>query len=198
MKIAFFDFDGTLTTRDSFIHFIRFVRGDMKFLIGMGILSPMLLLYKLKLIPNYKAKQMVLSYFFKGMDESSFVNAANTYSLIYMQTILRSEAMKKIDWHKQQGDKIVVVSASMECWIRPWCDRNKLELIATKLEMKNGKVTGRLLTKNCYGIEKVRRIHQTYQLSEYEYIYGYGDSNGDKEMLEMADEKYWRCFERSL
>ena len=71
-KIAFFDFDGTITTDDSLIKFIRYAKGDMQTVLGMLLLSPMLVIYKLKLIPNYKAKQMMLSYFFKGMDEEQF------------------------------------------------------------------------------------------------------------------------------
>ena len=72
MKLAIFDFDGTITTDDSLIKFIRFVIGDAKTLWGMILLSPMLITYKLKFIPNYKAKQIMLSYFFKGMDEQQF------------------------------------------------------------------------------------------------------------------------------
>ncbi len=73
MIITLFDFDGTITTDDSLIKFIRFVVGDVKTAWGMILLSPMLIIYKLKLIPNYKAKQIMLSYFFKGMDEQLFL-----------------------------------------------------------------------------------------------------------------------------
>jgi phosphoserine phosphatase len=87
MQIAFFDFDGTITTDDSLIKFIRFVVGDTKFVAGMAVLSPMLTAYKLKLIPNYKAKQYMLSYFFKGMGEEKFMKVANEYSLKHINTI---------------------------------------------------------------------------------------------------------------
>jgi len=116
---------------------------------GMLILSPMLITYKLKLIPNYKAKQWMLSYFFKGMEEHKFGKLAEQFSLKHIDTMLRPKAMQKIAWHKEQGHKIVVVSASMECWLKPWCDKTGLDVIATKLEIKNGYVTGRFQTKNC-------------------------------------------------
>jgi len=194
MNIAFFDFDGTITTDDSLLKFIRFVVGDMKFLAGLALLSPMLILYKLKLIPNYRAKQMMLSYFFKGMRAEHFLEIANEYSLSHIQKILRPKAMEKIQWHHDNGDRVVVVSASLECWLRPWCDQNALELIGTRLEIKEDKVTGNLLSKNCYGIEKANRIYQNYTLDNYEMIYAYGDSRGDKEMLELAHEKYYKPF----
>ncbi len=192
--IVFFDFDGTITTDDSLIKFIRFVVGDIKFAIGMVVLSPMLTAYKLKLIPNYKAKQYMLSYFFKVMTEEKFMQVANEYSLKHIDTILRPKAMEKIAWHKEQGHKVVIVSASIECWLKPWCDKHGLDLIATKLEIKDGTVTGKFLTKNCYGIEKANRVHKQYNLSEYDHIYAYGDSRGDRELLELADESFYKPF----
>lgn len=194
MNIAFFDFDGTITTDDSLLKFIRFVVGDVKFLAGLAFLSPMLVVYKLKLIPNYRAKQMMLSYFFKGMQAQKFFNVTNEYSLNHIHKILRPQAMEKIKWHQEKGDRIVVVSASLDCWLRPWCEENNLELIATKLEIKDDRVSGKLLTKNCYGIEKTNRIQQNYSLKDYGIIYAYGDSRGDKEMLAIADEAHYKPF----
>lgn len=194
MKIAFFDFDGTITTSDTLIKFIRFAIGDLKFIFGMIVLSPMLLLYKLKVIPNYKAKQMLISWFFKDMDEERFKDLANEYSLKHIDSILNLDAIDKLKWHKEQNHKIVIVSASMECWIQAWARKNNYELIATKLEMKDRKLTGKFLTKNCFGQEKVNRIKEKYNLDEYEFIYAYGDSSGDKEMLSIANQGFYRKF----
>lgn len=193
-SMVFFDFDGTITTSDSFIKFIRFVVGDIRFILGMTVLSPMLVAYKLRLIPNYTAKQAVLSYFFKGMSEAQFQSTARDYSLKNIDAILRPKAMAKIAWHKEQEHKIVVVSASIESWLKPWCNQHGLDLIATKLEIKEGIVTGKLLTKNCYGMEKVRRVKERYNLDDYDHIYAYGDSRGDKELLELADEGFYQPF----
>lgn len=193
-RISFFDFDGTITTDDSFIMFIRFVKGNVKLIGGIIVLSPMLIAYKLKLIPNFKAKEIMFSYFFKSMNKTKFMQVAKEYSLSQIDTILRPKAMEKIAWHKEQGDKIVIVSASMECWLKPWCDKNHLELIATKLEIKEDVLTGKFLTKNCYGIEKVNRINEIYVLSEYDYIYAYGDSHGDEALLSLANEKFYKPF----
>lgn len=192
--LALFDFDGTITTDDSLIRFIRFSVGNTGAALGMIVLSPMLIAYKLKLIPNHKAKQYMLSYFFKGMSTEKFQQIAEDYSLNHIDTILRPKAMKKIAWHKEQDHKVVIVSASIECWLKPWCDRNGLELIATKLEMKEGIITGKLLSKNCYGIEKANRVNDNYSLRQYDHIYAYGDSRGDKELLTLADERYYKPF----
>ncbi|MGV6815925.1 MAG: HAD family hydrolase [Thiotrichales bacterium] len=194
MVIALFDFDGTITTNDSLIKFIRLVVGNARFLRGMALLSPILTAYKLKLIPNYKAKRMMLSYFFKGMSGERFIEIANEFSLKHIDTILRAGAMEKVAWHKSQGHRVVIVSASIEYWLKPWCDRNDIDLIATRLEISNGIVTGNFLTKNCYGVEKERRIKEKFDLSKYDTIYAYGDSPGDKEMLQLATKSFYKCF----
>jgi|APSaa5957512535_1039671.scaffolds.fasta_scaffold51479_2 phosphatidylglycerophosphatase C len=194
--LAFFDFDGTITTSDSLIKFIRFVVGDVRFIYGLIILAPVLIFYKLKLIPNYKAKQAVLCYFFKGMIQEDFLQAANEYSLKHINDILRPKAMQKIRQHKDQGHKVVIVSASIECWIKPWCDKHDLDLISTKLEMAEGVVTGKFSTKNCYGVEKKHRIKEVYNLDDYDYIYAYGDSQGDLEMLGIADKARYKPFRK--
>ncbi len=194
MHIAFFDFDGTITTDDSLIQFIRFAVGEFTFVSGMVVLSPMLMAYKLKIITNYRAKELMLSYFFKGMSEEKFMQVSKAYSLSQIDTIVRPKAMEKIAWHKEQGHTVVVVSASIECWLKPWCDKNEIELIATKLEMKEGRVSGRFVTKNCYGIEKVNRIKEVYRLTDCTHIYAYGDSRGDKELLALGDERFYKPF----
>ena len=194
LKIAFFDFDGTITTDDSLLKFIRFVVGDVKFLIGLVAISPMLVLYKMKFIPNYKAKQIMLSWYFKGTRQEDFLKVAGEYSLGHIDKIVRPQAMQKIQWHKDEGHKVVVVSASVECWLRPWCDKNGLDLIGTQLEIEDNMVTGKLLSKNCYGKEKANRIRERYDLNSFDFIYAYGDSRGDDEMLELAQEKYYKPF----
>jgi phosphoserine phosphatase len=47
---------------------------------------------------------------------------------------------------------------------------------------------------NCYGEEKVRRIRASYNLDEFNHIYAYGDSEGDKAMLDLAHEHDYKHF----
>lgn len=194
MQLALFDFDGTITTHDSLIKFIRFAVGDVKFVWGMMLLFPVLVAYKLKIIPNYKAKQYTLSYFFKGMDEQLFKTVAKEYSLKHIDTILRPKAMEKITWHKERGDTVVIVSASMRCWLAPWCKKHNLDLISTELEIIDNKLTGNFSTKNCHGKEKENRVKEVYDLHTYDYIYTYGDSSGDRELLALANESFYKPF----
>lgn len=192
MNIVFFDFDGTITSRDSFIDFIIYSCGYKKFITGILCTLPFLVMYKLKIIPNWKAKEKVITWFFGGWTDVRFNAAAITYSQERLTYIIRDTAKKAIESHKRNGDGIAVVSASPENWLQSWCSSNELNLIATKLEIKDGRITGKLSTPNCYGIEKVIRIKEKFNLSDYDTVYAYGDSRGDREMLSLADVKYYR------
>ena len=89
---------------------------------------------------------------------------------------------------------MAVVSASAENWVKPWCDKYGLICLATKLEVKDGIITGKLNGRNCYGDEKVCRIKERLDLSDYHEIIAYGDSSGDKEMLELAHHPFYKPF----
>ncbi len=192
MNLALFDFDGTITKKDSLFDFIYYSSGLVKFVIGLIVLAPVFAGYILKIIPNWKAKENVLSYFFRGWDEKFFSQVAAKYSIERLPALVRKTALDRIEFHKSQGDRLVVVSASADSWLKDWCNSSGLELIGTELEVVNNKLTGKIFGRNCYGREKVKRIKEKYNLDDYKYIYAYGDSSGDIAMLEIADEKYYR------
>lgn len=76
--VAVFDFDGTLIRKDSFLEFIKFAFGKRAFLTGFFLNSPYLVAFKLKLYPNWKAKERVFSYFFRGMSYEQFCRLGRT------------------------------------------------------------------------------------------------------------------------
>ncbi|HME43650.1 MAG TPA: HAD-IB family hydrolase [Syntrophorhabdales bacterium] len=192
MALALFDFDGTITFKDSFGDFIVYAVGRKKFILGAILLSPMLVAYALGFIRNWRAKEIVSTYFFGGWDSRGFKTLASNYSRERLPRIVREIALERIGWHKLKEDKVVVVSASIDLWLADWCANQGVDLIATQLEMRAGRVTGRFLTRNCSGKEKVKRIEERYGLKSFDYIYAYGDSAGDRAMLDVADEKYYR------
>ncbi len=193
-NLSLFDFDGTISSKDSMIDFTQYAVGKLTYFFGLIQLIPTLTAYAFKLMPNHIAKEKFISYFFKGWYADRFETVTKQYSLEQLDKIIRPKAMEKIAWHKAQGHKIVIVSASIECWLKPWCDKHNIDLVATRLEIKNGKLTGKFATKNCYGIEKVNRIKEKYNLSNYNYIYAYADSKGDKEFLRLANKRYYKYF----
>ena len=196
MTLALFDFDGTITTKDSLIDFIQFTIGKSKYYKGLLVLSPILILYKLKFIKNNIAKEKFITYFFRDWDIKLFNKFAEQYSLNQIDKIVRKKAIEKIKWHQSKGHQVVVVSASIECWLKPWCEKHNISLISTKLEIKDNRLTGKFATKNCFGIEKSNRVQKVYSLENIDFIYAYGDSSGDKELLALADESYYKPFRK--
>ncbi len=193
-KIAFFDFDGTLTTQDSFLEFIKFQKGKTAFILGFLRFFPWLLALKLKLVPNDQVKQKILVYFFGGMPESVFQQACDRFAEIRIPPMIRPAALVEIERLRKLQFDLVVVSASAVNWLRSWSDGLGLQLIATRLEVKNGRITGRIEGKNCHGEEKVIRIRQQWDLSEFQEVYAYGDTPADKPMLALASRSFYKPF----
>ena len=108
--------------------------------------------------------------------------------------MIRPDAIKKIEWHKSEGHQVVLVSASVAYWLSPFAADYELDLICTKVKIVDGVCLGELDGLNCFGPEKVRRIKEKYNLNEFDQVYAYGDTRGDKEMLEMADLGFFRPF----
>ena len=194
MILVLFDFDGTITFKDSFLGFIRFSVGKIKYFKGFIYLIPILILYKLKFISGNKAKTIVFSYFFKGQDYNIFKSIADNYSLKEIDKIIRTSALNKINWHKKNNHLVVIVSASLNCYLEKWCKKNRLGLISTEIEIIDSKVTGKFKTRNCSGIEKINRIKEKYDLSKFEYIYAYGNTKDDADMLRLANKTFYRYF----
>jgi HAD superfamily hydrolase (TIGR01490 family) len=193
-SIAFFDFDGTITTKYSFLEIIKWVKGERSFLLGFAFLSPWMLAMKLKLISKTSGKQKVLRYFFGGEKFSRFQDTCDRFVRDRLPFLIRPQALKKIREHQQSGATVVVVTASAGNYVEPWTQQNNLYCIATNLEVKDGLITGKIEGRNCNGKEKAMRIRERFNLADYDTIYAYGDSDGDKPMLELAHFSSYKPF----
>ena len=186
--VAVFDFDGTITTKDTLLEFIIFACGKWKFLAGFLLHTPWLCLMKLHLYPKWKCKERIFSWFFKGMAYNAFADLGQSFSE-RADGILRQSTIRLVNKHMKEGAAVYVVSASIEEWVRPMCSKfGVADVLGTRIDVDDqGLLTGRFLTANCYGQEQVRRLLEIEpQRNEY-YLYAYGDSRGDREMLGFAD-----------
>jgi len=194
-SIAFFDFDGTITTHDSMLELARFSAGSLKYVTGMCLLSPWLVAMKLSLLSKKTAKEKLLRHFFGGMPIKKFEEHCLLFTMQRLPSIIKKEAMAAIQLHLSAQTPVVVVSASAENWVAPWCQQNNLQFIATRLELKNDQVTGKLSGENCNGNEKVSRIKEMFNLADFSNVYCYGDTSGDKMMLQMGTHPFYRCYQ---
>jgi phosphatidylglycerophosphatase C len=193
-QLVLFDFDGTITTRDTLGEFLKYYHGKVKYIMGLVILSPVIAAYVFKLMPNWKSKQYLLTWFLKNESSKEFDKRCREFVSKQVRALIRPEALHAISGYKRAGATIVVVSASAENWVKPWCDEQGLVCIATRLQVKENQLTGKILGKNCHGPEKVCRIQEMFNLSDYDEIIAYGDSSGDTEMLSLAHQKHFKPF----
>ncbi|MBW4679372.1 MAG: HAD-IB family hydrolase [Microcoleus vaginatus WJT46-NPBG5] len=193
--VAVFDFDGTLTKKDSFLPFLCGAVGQFRYLLGLLVLLPWLMGLALKIIPNGRVKEAFLTHFLGGWSEEKLQRVAERFAVQKIPKMLRPEALRRLEWHQAQGHKLVVLSASPEAYLVPWAQTISVDMvIASRLEVQTGLLTGRLLGKNCYGQEKVERLKAGLgNLSDY-CLYAYGDSAGDLQLLAIADYPYYRNF----
>ncbi len=199
--IAFFDFDGTITTKDTLLEFIRHSKGTTRFYLGFLLTSPWLIAYKIKLISNQSAKEKVLRHFFRHTPLDRFDQECQSFARDVLPGLIRPKALHEIAKLKAAGVSVVIVSASPDNWIRPWATALDAALLATRLETVPAKdpdpvprLTGRILQKNCHGEEKVRRIREAYTLEDFTAIYTYGDTGGDRPMLKLGTASFYKPF----
>ncbi len=196
MTIAAFDFDGTITKRDTFIAFILFAKGWPALFIGILKYSTWLALYALRLYPNWKIKEKLFSYFFAGVPLSVFDKWCTSF-YNNSKNIVYSEAVLAVRHHIELGHTVVIVTASIENWVLPFAKAiGANTVIGTKAEVSEGRLTGKFATMNCYGSEKVSRFCKTYPNRDSYTLIAYGDSRGDSEMLAFADKGVYRPFKQ--
>ncbi|MCW4128131.1 haloacid dehalogenase-like hydrolase [Prevotella copri] len=197
-KIYCFDFDGTLTTSDTLLEFIKYAKGTSRFLMVFLKYSPLLVLMKLHLYPNWKAKQQIFAHLFAGMRIEKFDALCRGFAE-ESQHLLRPKGITLMHEALVAGAQVFIVSASIDNWVRPFFDIRNLkgvQVLGTQIEVEDGKLTGNFKSNNCYGKEKVHRIAEAlkpFERSEYE-IEAFGDSRGDKEMLAFADKGHFKPF----
>jgi phosphatidylglycerophosphatase C len=195
---AVFDFDGTLTRRDTLLPFLLHALGAATVMRHAMALASTLTGYGLGLIPNAIAKERVLVRCLAGMPADDLQQLAVSFAESTLPGLMRFEALRRLGWHRDRGHRCIVVSASLDVYVRPWALGNGFDdVIATQLERsEGGLVTGRLAGANCFGLEKVRRLAELLGNTKSYTLYAYGDSRGDRELLESADHAYYRHFPR--
>ncbi len=204
-RLYVFDFDGTLTTRDTLLVFMRYARGGVRFWLSLLVFLPRLLLMKLHLRDNGLTKQQLFAWHFRGMPATRFDELCRQFADSH-HDLLRPAGMATLEHAVAEGARVLIVSASIDNWVAPFFSSGKddkrpttgVQVLGTRLETCDGRLTGRFLTPNCYGAEKVNRLKAAIPTLETDrekyHITAFGDSRGDKELLDFADERHYKPF----
>ena len=189
--VAAFDVDGTITTRDCVVPFMRRISGARR-IIPRLTLRPDRLLPVLAGRDRDGLKALASAAAFRGQRYEELCAAGASFADMVHARWLRSDTLETLQRRRDAGDRTVLVSASFEVYLRPLAHLLGVDdVLATRLHVADGIATGGLDGPNCRGPEKVQRLHEWLGDRSSVHLVAYGDSAGDREMLADADEAHW-------
>lgn len=195
--IVAFDFDGTITKGDTFLDFAFHAVPKIRFMLGLILYSPVLGLFLLGVIPGGWVKQKLFSFYYRGWTKEEYKEKTAKYWNQYFSVKVRAKAIDSINKFKTAGQTVVIVSASPDLFLNIFASRLGIDskyVIGTKIEVVDGILTGFFCGDNCKGKEKVRRLIKVFPNREEYHLIAYGDSKGDKDLLDFADDSYYKFF----
>lgn len=189
--VAAFDFDGTLTEGGSVWKFLVSLRGRPKVVIaGLLELPKVVRAAFVGGTANDVAKEALFRRILPGMHETTLATQAADFGRAHYRRRVRDDISGRLRWHLSQGHRVVIVSASPELYILPVADDlGASAVIATRLQVDPaGELTGRFDGPNCRGQEKARRLREWIVGENSDpFVWAYGNSAGDLQMLTDAD-----------
>lgn len=192
-KLYLFDFDGTLTYKDTMFLFLKFYN-PTKYAFQFLKHVPLFVLLKLKLANAEAVKKSFISSILKGESRYQIEKKAKQFFEENYPDLFRQNALDFINNIDTENTDSYIVSASLDIWVKPFADKFNMTLLATKAEFKDDIFTGKFIGKNCNKDEKVCRIEAELGNKKYDKIIAFGDTSGDKAMFKFANESHYRFF----
>lgn len=191
MNLALFDFDNTITTTDTFTEFVFFAADPTRIKLGKVLLLPYILGYQLGLVSPKTIRAKIVKFAFKGRDITEMRKLGKEFAENEIPKFLNESVVEKLKWHEENGDKIVIVSGSLDLYLQVWCEEQGYDVLCSVALTMKDKLTGNIRD---VASNKKQHIEANYNLKEFHTIYAYGDSKEDKEMLELANEEFRKYF----
>lgn len=190
--VAVFDLDGTLTHKDTLLAFLRRAAGAPR--TALAVMAAGGLLLRSRIGPDsgreqasHSAKEAVIRRLLAGKDLTTLATQARSFAEAVIANGLRPDIVARVDHHRRAGHELVMVTASPELYAGPIGEMLGFDVVlGTRLEVgEDGCLTGRLEGANCRGAEKVERL-RAWAASPDVVVHAYGDSAGDRQLLESA------------
>lgn len=192
-KLYCFDFDGTITYKDTMFMYLKFY-DSTKYRIQFLRHVPLFILLRLKLAETEKVKKSFIGSILRGQTQEKIEQKSKQFFEQHYPKIVRENALDFIKNIDRNNTQSLLVTASLDIWVKPFAEELKMELVSTRAEFKNGIFTGNFVGKNCNGKEKLIRIKEEINDSKYDKIIAFGDTSGDRPMLKWANEGHYQFF----
>lgn len=188
--LVLFDFDGTLCKTDSYSAFLKYVIPKKQFYWRCCRFLPKIISYYLGYYPAHLLRPQLSRQLLQGLLIADLQKKLPSYTSQIL-TQLNPKVYAQLKWHQQQQHDIYIVSAGLNLYLAPIAHALNVKLICSELDQQQLILTGEYQTPDCSKLEKVNRIKQRIELKNFNYIYAYGNSPEDYEMLQMADHAYF-------
>jgi HAD superfamily hydrolase (TIGR01490 family) len=188
-RVAAFDFDGTLSRKDSLGPFLELVCGRAQLYRELARRAPVLAGVAVGLGDRDAEKARLVGRLLAGRPIDAIRASGAEYARGLTESdALRPEMLERVAWHRAEGHEIVIVSASLDVYLEPLAPMLGVDAaLCTRLGVgADGRLDGRLDGGNVRGPEKLRRVREWLGDGDAE-LWAYGDSAGDRELLAAAE-----------
>ena len=188
MKTILFDFDQTLTTRDTLRPFAHYLAGEYQKPFHLVVFYGVLVLFRFRMMGDKRMKELFLNLFLKGKEAGSVQRVVEKYMNIHLKPLLNQKLLEVLVKHCKLGDKVFIVSANFDFFLTPLIQRWRINgIICTQAEKIDGVFTGRMVGHPCKGKMKVERLKAMFSSQELTAMIAFGNAD-DKDMLQLVGE----------
>lgn len=189
--VAAFDFDGTLTRGGSVWPFLAATCGWRRTaLAGLAALPRLVAAVVAGGRAADGAKEAIVRRTLSGRPAAELAAQAAQFGLAHYRRRARPDVRARLEQHRRQGHRLVVVSASFDLYVAPVGRELGVDaVIATGLAVgPDGRLTGAYDGRNCRGGQKLERLRAWMQVNAPgALVWAYGNSAGDLRLLAGAD-----------
>ncbi len=194
--VAAWDFDGTITERDTLGGFLVHLAGRRKVGAALARHSAALGRGLRDDAARDAAKELVIGDLVRGRSVDDVVAAGRSYAE-QLPRRFRSEALERIEWHRTRAHEQVIVSASLVYYLEPLAEQlGFVGVLGVELAAdEDGRCTGRFDRPNVRAEQKAMRLREWLDghdgAPRQLELWAYGNSSGDDHLLAMADHPTW-------
>lgn len=195
--LAAFDFDGTISRKDTLIPFLLRATGRARFASGWRQVVAAGARGRVDLRDRDAVKAELIEHLLADRLEADLREAGERYARdLLSEDRLRPLVVDRLRAHRERGDTCVIVSASLVYYLEPIAREFGVHgVVGVEPEVCDGRLTGSLCRPNVRAEQKVVQLDAWLSaqdlVPETGHRSAYGNTSGDHALLRAADHRYW-------